>query len=206
MYLGIDLGTSGIKILLLDEQGQMVASHSESLTLSRRHPLWSEQNPADWWQATDNAVMALAHQHSLKAVKAIGLSGQMHGATLLDAQQQVLRPAILWNDGRSFAECGLLEQQVPESRHITGNLMMPGFTAPKLLWLQKHEPDIFSRTDKVLLPKDYLRLLMTGDFATDMSDAAGTSWLDVAKRDWNDQLLSATGLTRQHMPTLYEGN
>ena len=206
MYLGIDLGTSGIKILLLDEQGQVVASHSESLTLSRPHPLWSEQNPADWWQATDNAVMALAHQHSLKAVKAIGLSGQMHGATLLDAQQQVLRPAILWNDGRSFAECGLLEQQVPESRHITGNLMMPGFTAPKLLWLQKHEPDIFSRTDKVLLPKDYLRLLMTGDFATDMSDAAGTSWLDVAKRDWNDQLLSATGLTRQHMPTLYEGN
>lgn len=206
MYLGIDLGTSGIKILLLDEQGQVVASHSESLTLSRPHPLWSEQNPADWWQAADNAVTALAQQHSLKAVKAIGLSGQMHGATLLDAQQQVLRPAILWNDGRSYAECGLLEQRVAESRHITGNLMMPGFTAPKLLWLQQHEPDIFARIDKVLLPKDYLRLLMTGQFATDMSDASGTSWLDVAKRDWNDQLLAATGLTRQHMPTLYEGN
>ena len=206
MYLGIDLGTSGIKVLLLDAQGQVVASHSEPLTLSRPHPLWSEQDPAHWWQATDHAIMALGQQHPLNSVKAIGLSGQMHGATLLDAKQRVLRPAILWNDGRSYAQCGLLEQQVPTSRQITGNLMMPGFTAPKLLWVQEYEPEIFSRIDKVLLPKDYLRLLMTGDFATEMSDASGTAWLDVAKRDWDDQLLAATGLTRQHMPTLYEGN
>ncbi len=206
MYLGIDLGTSGIKILLLDEQGQVVASHSEPLTLSRPHPLWSEQDPADWWQAADQALLALARQHPLHEVKAIGLSGQMHGATLLDAQHQVLRPAILWNDGRSYAECQELEQRVADSRKITGNLMMPGFTAPKLLWLQHHEPDIFAKIDKVLLPKDYLRWLMTGVFATDMSDASGTLWLDIAKRDWNDHLLAATGLSRGQMPALFEGN
>ena len=206
MYLGIDLGTSGVKAILLSEEGRVVASHSEALTLSRPHPLWSEQNPADWWDATDRAVSVLSQQHSLQGVKAIGLTGQMHGATVLDAQQQVLRPAILWNDGRSFSQCQQLETDVPNSRQITGNLMMPGFTAPKLLWLRENEPDLFAKIDKVLLPKDYLRWLMTGVFASDMSDAAGTLWLDVAKRDWNDELLHATGLTRQQMPALFEGN
>lgn len=206
MYLGIDLGTSGVKAILLSEEGRVVASHSEALTLSRPHPLWSEQLPADWWKATDKAVTALSHQRSLKDVKAIGLTGQMHGATVMDAQQNVLRPAILWNDGRSFSQCQQLEAEVPNSRQITGNLMMPGFTAPKLLWLRKNEPDLFAKIDKVLLPKDYLRWLMTGVFASDMSDAAGTLWLDVAKRDWNDELLHATGLTRQQMPALFEGN
>ena len=206
MYIGIDLGTSGVKAILLNEQGDVVASHTEKLTVSRPHPLWSEQDPEQWWLATDRAVKALGQQHSLREVKALGIAGQMHGATLLDEQQKVLRPAILWNDGRCGEECVMLENQVPQSRAITGNLMMPGFTAPKLLWVQRHEPEIFNQIDKVLLPKDYLRLRMTGDFASDMSDAAGTMWLDVAKRDWSDVILAACKLTRAHMPALYEGS
>lgn len=134
MYIGIDLGTSGVKAILLNEQGEVVASHTEKLTVSRPYPLWSEQDPEQWWQATDRAVKALGQLHSLQGVKALGIAGQMHGATLLDSQNQILRPAILWNDGRCGEECALLEQKVPQSRAITGNLMMPGFTAPKLLW------------------------------------------------------------------------
>ena len=206
MYIGIDLGTSGIKAILLNEQGEVLASQTETLTVSRPHPLWSEQDPEHWWQATDRAMKALGEQHPLTGVKALGIAGQMHGATLLDSQQKVLRPAILWNDGRCSEECGLLEAAVPESREITGNLMMPGFTAPKLLWVQRHEPDVFAIIDKVLLPKDYLRLRMTGVFASDMSDAAGTMWLDVAKRDWSDKMLDACQLNRQQMPGLYEGS
>lgn len=205
MYIGIDLGTSGVKAILLDEQGVVLASQTEKLTVSRPHPLWSEQDPEQWWQATDRAMKGLGQQHSLQGVKALGIAGQMHGATLLDKQQRVLRPAILWNDGRCAQECELLEAQVKTSRQITGNLMMPGFTAPKLLWVQRHEPDIFRQVDKVLLPKDYLRLRMTGDFASDMSDAAGTMWMDVAKRDWSDEMLAACHLSRDNMPALYEG-
>jgi len=206
MYIGIDLGTSGVKVILLDEQQHILASHTEKLTVSRPRPLWSEQDPEHWWQATDRAMMALAADHDLSAVRALGLTGQMHGATLLDKRQQVLRPAILWNDGRSFAQCLALEAAVPRSRDITGNLMMPGFTAPKLLWIAEHEPQVFAQVDKVLLPKDYLRWRMTGDFATDMSDAAGTLWLDVGRRDWSDELLGACGLSQAHMPRLFEGN
>ncbi|WP_196209532.1 xylulokinase [Citrobacter sp. Res13-Sevr-PEB04-36] len=206
MYIGIDLGTSGVKAILLNEQGDVVASQTEKLTVSRPHPLWSEQDPEQWWLATDRAIKALAQQHSLSAVKALGIAGQMHGATLLDKQQKVLRPAILWNDGRCAQECEILENQIPESREITGNLMMPGFTAPKLLWIQRHEPEVFRQVDKVLLPKDYLRLRMTGEFASDMSDAAGTMWLDVAKRDWSDVMLAACHLSRAHMPALFEGS
>lgn len=206
MYIGIDLGTSGVKVILLNEQGDVVASQTEKLTVSRPHPLWSEQDPEQWWQATDRAMKALAGKHSLQGVKALGIAGQMHGATLLDAQQRVLRPAILWNDGRCGEECALLEARVPQSRAITGNLMMPGFTAPKLLWVQRHEPDIFRQVAKVLLPKDYLRLRITGEFASDMSDAAGTMWLDVAKRDWSDVMLEACQLSRQQMPALFEGS
>ncbi|MGM3191195.1 xylulokinase [Dickeya dadantii subsp. dieffenbachiae] len=206
MYIGIDLGTSGVKAILLRENGEVTASHSVPLSVSRPHPLWSEQDPEQWWQATDAALTGLAAQQALQGVRAIGLTGQMHGATLLDAKQRVLRPAILWNDGRSAAQCRQLEQQVPDARRITGNLMMPGFTAPKLKWVQQHEPDIFRHIDKVLLPKDYLRWRLTGDFASDMSDAAGTLWMDVARRDWNDDLLDACGLSRDQMPTLFEGN
>ena len=206
MVIGIDLGTSGVKVVLLDAQGQVIAVETSPLQVLRPQPLWSEQDPESWWQATDIAMQALAQQHDLSRVNAIGLSGQMHGATLLDAHHQVLRPAILWNDGRSSEQCHELEQRVPDSRQITGNLMMPGFTAPKLLWVQQHEPEVFNKVAKVLLPKDYLRWRMSGDFASDMSDAAGTMWLDVAKRDWSDAMLSACDLNRSQMPALYEGN
>ncbi|YCH30646.1 xylulokinase [Erwinia sp. PK3-005] len=206
MVIGIDLGTSGVKVVLLNDEGEVIASQTEKLTVSRPQPLWSEQDADSWWQATDKAMQALRQQHALSQVQAIGLSGQMHGATLLDAQHQPLRPAILWNDGRSLAQCQQLEEAVPDARKITGNLMMPGFTAPKLLWVKQHEPAIFARIAKVLLPKDYLRWRLTGDFASDMSDAAGTLWLDVAQRRWSETLLNACGLTLAQMPTLFEGN
>jgi len=206
MYIGIDLGTSGVKAILLNEQGEMLASHTEKLSVSRPHPLWSEQDPEQWWLATDRALTALAQQQPLSGVKAIGIAGQMHGATLLDRDDRILRPAILWNDGRCAEECALLEAAVPDSRQITGNLMMPGFTAPKLLWVKRHEPEVFAQVAKVLLPKDYLRLRMTGEYASDMSDAAGTLWLDVAKRDWSDEMLAACDLSRDNMPALFEGS
>lgn len=206
MYIGIDLGTSGVKAILLDENQRLIATASHALPISRPQPLWSEQNPQDWWNATNQAMQELASQYDLRAVKAIGLTGQMHGATLLDKSDNVLSPAILWNDGRSFAECAELEELVPNSREITGNLMMPGFTAPKLKWVGKHQPQIAEQVAKVLLPKDYLRLLMTGEYASDMSDASGTMWLDVAKRDWNLPLLNACGLDLDNMPKLFEGN
>ncbi|MCK3655091.1 xylulokinase [Pasteurellaceae bacterium Macca] len=206
MYIGIDLGTSGVKVVLLDEQQRIIATTSQQIGISRPQPLWSEQDPEDWWQAVDNAMQQLSVQHNLSAVKAIGLTGQMHGATLLDKKDNILRPAILWNDGRSVAECEELEQLVPNSREITGNLMMAGFTAPKLRWLAKNEPQHMAQISKVLLPKDYLRLKMTGEYASDMSDASGTMWLDVGKRDWNEALLQACHLDLSKMPALFEGN
>jgi len=208
MYLGIDLGTSEVKLLLLDGQGHIIGTAGSALTLSAPEPLWSEQNPADWWSATGTAVAQLraAHPMAFAAVRGIGLSGQMHGAVLLDAQDKILRPAILWNDGRCHAECAELEAAAPRLHDIAGNLAMPGFTAPKLLWVRKHEPELFERVASVLLPKDWLRLQLTGDKVSDPSDAAGTLWLDVARRDWSDELLAATGLTRAHMPRLVEAS
>jgi xylulokinase len=207
MYLGIDLGTSEVKLLLLNAAYQVVDTAGEALSVSRPQPLWSEQEPAHWWQATQSAVHTLRTRHpkAWAQVKGIGLSGQMHGAVTLDAALQPLRPAILWNDGRCAAECDELLRRVPDLHQRTGNLAMPGFTAPKLMWLQVHEPALFSRIHKVLLPKDYLRLLLTGELASDPSDAAGTLWLDPAKRDWDDTLLAATGLGREHMPRVVDG-
>lgn len=208
MYLGIDLGTSEVKLLLMGEAGEPVATAGVPLTVSRPRPQWSEQDPAQWWSATRAAIGQLraAHGAALARVRAIGLSGQMHGAVLLDAADRVLRPAILWNDGRSHRECGLLTEREPRLPAITGNLAMPGFTAPKLAWVARHEPDIFERTATVLLPKDYLRLMLTGEKVSEMSDAAGTLWLDVGARDWSDAMLEATGLARRHMPRLVEGS
>lgn len=205
MFIGIDLGTSGIKAIVLNSAGDILASETVSLTVSKPKPLWSEQNPEDWWNATCEAMCGLGRQIDLSNIEAIGLAGQMHGAVLLDNKGDVLRPAILWNDGRSTEECREIEEMIPCSREITGNMMMPGFTAPKLLWVKKNEPEIFEQVDKVLLPKDYIRYKMTGDFACDMSDAAGTMWLDVGRRDWNDELLESTGLDLSNMPTLFEG-
>jgi len=205
MYLGIDIGTSSVKAVIANEDQVVVAQASAPLTVSRPQPLFSEQDPDSWWTATRNAICALP-ENLRGAVKAIGLSGQMHGATLLDASDRPLRPAILWNDGRSGEECREIEQLEPKARSITGNLVMPGFTAPKLLWVRKHQPDLFSRTAIVLLPKDYVRLKLTGEKVSDMSDASGTSWVDVARRDWSEEMLTATQLTKAHMPRLVEGN
>ena len=205
MFLGIDVGTSGVKAAILDAGGAVLASAEAPLALSRPRHLWSEQDPDDWWHATEVAVGRM--DPILRAgVRGIGLAGQMHGATLLGDDDRPLRPAILWNDGRSFAECAEIETTEPHSRVITGNLAMPGFTAPKLSWVRRHEPDVFAATRSVLLPKDYVRLRMTGDKASDMSDSAGTLWLDVGQRRWSDSMLAATGLTENHMPRLHEGS
>jgi xylulokinase len=204
VYLGIDIGTSSVKAVLVDDNGAIAAQASDALVVSRPQPGFSEQDAESWWRATVNAVKGLPRELRA-AVRAVGLSGQMHGATLLDDQDRPLRPAILWNDGRSVNECVELERREPNSRAITGNIMMPGFTAPKLLWVAKHEPQIFQRTAHVLLPKDYVRLKLTGERVSDLSDASGTQWLDVGRRDWSDALLQATGLTRSHMPRLVEG-
>lgn len=208
MYIGIDLGTSGVKAVLVNDQQAIIGQANAPLDVSYPEPLWSEQDPGTWWTATDNAMRALlsAHPKEMSAVRAMGLSGQMHGATLLDAADEVLRPCILWNDGRSQAQCTQLEIREPDSRAITGNMAMPGFTAPKLVWVHENEPDVFARIAKVLLPKDYLRLLLTGEHVSEMSDASGTLWLDVAGRSWSEKMLTATGLDLSTMPRLVEGS
>ncbi len=206
MYLGLDLGTSGVKAMLIDDNQRIVGSASGALDVSRPHPGWSEQDPADWVRASEEAIAGLkaAHPAALGAVRGIGLSGQMHGATLLDADDKVLRPCILWNDTRSFREAAALDAD-PQFRAVTGNIVFPGFTAPKLVWVRENEPEIFARVRRVLLPKDYLRLWLTGEHISEMSDSAGTAWLDTANRRWSESLLSATGMDERQMPALVEG-
>ncbi|MCW2040666.1 xylulokinase [Bradyrhizobium ottawaense] len=207
MYLGLDIGTSGVKAVLVSEGGAILATAARELALSHPAPLWSEQDPDSWVDAAIGAVddLAARHPREVARVRGIGLSGQMHGATLLDENGRPLRPAILWNDGRSQAECAVLEQRCPSLHAMAGNLAMPGFTAPKLLWVARHEPKIFARVAKVLLPKAYVRYRLTGELIEDMSDAAGTLWLDVGLRRWSPLLLHATGLDLHHMPRLVEG-
>jgi xylulokinase len=206
MYLGIDIGTSSVKTVLFDRDQRLLAQASQSLGVQRPQPGWSEQDPESWWTAVEATIDAVAARHPLATLRGIGLSGQMHGAVCLDHDDRVLRPAILWNDGRAQAECAELEAACPRLREISGNIAMPGFTAPKIAWLRKHEPATFAHIDAVLLPKDYVRFRLTGHHVSDMSDAAGTLWLDVGLRDWSDDLLEATGLTRAHMPRLVEGS
>lgn len=201
MNLGIDLGTSSVKVVLVDDDLKLLSKAFMPLEVKRPHPNWSEQDPAKWWDAACSAMKQLG---DLSGVKRIGLSGQMHGAVLLDAAHQPLRPAILWNDGRSEKECALLEA-IPNVHQIVKNKIMPGFTAPKLLWVKEHEKEIFAKTKKVLLPKDYLRLKLTGEFATDVSDASGTMWLDIEQRQWSETMLDASFLTLDHMPKAFEG-
>lgn len=207
-FLGIDLGTSSVKAVLVDPADRVLAEASVPLTVQRPRPSWSEQDPESWWQATLSAVDALqaAAPAALSATAGLGLSGQMHGAVLLGADHAVLRPAILWNDGRAEAECATLEAAFPALSAVTGNRAMPGFTAPKLAWVRRHEPEVFRATALMLLPKAYLRLRLAGEAVEDMSDASGTLWLDVARRDWSEAALAATGLTRAQMPRLVEGN
>jgi xylulokinase len=207
-YLGLDIGTSSVKALLIDGEQRVVAEASAPLSVSRPHPLWSEQNPDDWVEGVQATVEAISGQapSAFAALAGLGLSGQMHGATLLDANDRPLRPAILWNDVRSFAECAELKRRVPDVEKRTGNLVMPGFTAPKMLWVAAHEPEVAKSTKRVLLPKDYVRLRLSGEAVSEMSDASGTSWLDVGKRRWDEDLLAATGLSLEAMPGLVEGS
>jgi xylulokinase len=208
MYLGIDIGTSEVKALLLDDQHHVIGTAGATLDVSRPHPGHSEQDPASWWAATVKALGQLQQQQpaSYAAIKAIGLSGQMHGAVLLDANNRVLRPAILWNDTRSALECQEMMAELPGAALLAGSLIMPGFTAPKLRWVAKHEPAVFAQVAKVLLPKDYVRLMLTDEHITDLSDASGTAWLDVAQRAWSPELLALTGLTEAQMPRVVEGS
>src|SRR5271166_5664053 len=207
-FLGLDIGTSSVKALLVGFDQRTVAEASAPLAVSRPHPLWSEQNPDDWFDGVEAAVAAIRAQApaAFAALAGVGLSGQMHGATLLGADDRPLRPAILWNDGRSFAECLELKRRVPDVEKRTGNLVMPGFTAPKMLWVAAHEPEVAKATKRVLLPKDYVRLRLSGEAVSEMSDASGTSWLDVGRRRWDEGLLAATGLTETAMPRLVEGS
>jgi xylulokinase len=205
--IGIDLGTSSVKAVVLGENGALVAEASAPLAVSRPHPLWSEQAPADWLAACDAAMKRL-REHAGSAwsqVGALAVAGQMHGATLLDAAGNVLRPCMLWNDGRSQAQCAVLEALEPRTRRITANRAMAGFTAPKVMWVQRHEPEVFAKTAKVLLPKDWLVWQLAGVMSSDCSDASGTLWLDVARRAWSDTMLQASGMRAGQMPELHEG-
>ena len=207
MYIGLDLGTSGLRALLADEGGAILATADAAYSVSNPHSGWSEQDPADWIAACE-AVMATlkdAHPAEFSAVRGVGLSGHMHGATLLGENGQVLRPCILWNDTRSATQATVLDE-TPNVRGLSGNIVFPGFTAPKLTWVEENEPEIFAKVAKVLLPKDYLRYWLTGDYVGDMSDSAGTSWLDVGKREWSEELLDAGHMRLDQMPSLVEGS
>jgi xylulokinase len=206
MYLGFDLGTSGLRTILVSEAGEIIGSAEAHYDVSHAHSGWSEQDPAAWVEACKQTLSDLrsAHPTELAALKGIGLSGHMHGATLVDSNGDVLRPCMLWNDTRSAEQAAQLDTTAG-FRDISGNIVFPGFTAPKVAWVAAHEPDIFSKIHKVLLPKDYLRYWLTGEYYGDMSDAAGTSWLDVGARDWSDDLLAKSGMRRDQMPDLVEG-
>jgi len=207
MYIGLDLGTSGLRALLANEAGAIVATADAAYSVANPHPGWSEQDPSDWIEACQTVMAELKTTHPAEfgAVRGIGLSGHMHGATLVDAGGEVLRPCILWNDTRSAAQAAVLDAS-PNVRGLSGNIVFPGFTAPKLTWVEENEPEIFAKVAKVLLPKDYLRLWLTGEYAGDMSDSAGTSWLDVGKRDWSEELLDAGHMRLDQMPRLVEGS
>ena len=208
MYLGIDLGTSAVKAVLVDDQARVVAEGSLPLAISRPKTNWSEQNADDFWNVVCALMDIFVREQgaALAKVRGIGLSGQMHGAVLLDASDTPIRPVILWNDGRAAAECDALARDFPSLAMITGVPAMPGFTAPKLSWMAKHEPQNFAKIRSILLPKDFLRLRLTGVKATDMSDAAGTWWLDEAKRRWSHEALDATHTKIDQVPALLEGN
>src|SRR4051794_37952610 len=199
--IGIDVGTSAVKAIAVGEDGEVLARREVAYPLSTPHPGWSEQDPEDWWRATEEALDGLADD-----VAGIGLSGQMHGLVTLDAADRVIRPAILWNDQRTGEECAEIEARIGLDRliELTGNRALTGFTAPKLLWLRKHEPDDYGRIAHIMLPKDYVRLRLTGERAIDVADASGTLLLDVAHRRWSDEVVSALELDGAWLPRVLE--
>ncbi|GGE18915.1 xylulokinase [Primorskyibacter flagellatus] len=205
-YLGIDLGTSGLRALLVDDAGRVLGSAERAYPVAHPHPGWSEQDPAAWILALDEVMAELAARvPGFASLRGIGVAGHMHGACLLDGDGAVLRPCILWNDTRAHAEAAALDS-APQVRDLSGNIVFPGFTAPKLVWVRAHEPGIFARTARVLLPAAFLNHHLTGEAVADMSDSAGTSWLDVGARDWSGMLLDASGMDRAQMPRLVEGS
>jgi xylulokinase len=205
-FIGIDVSTTASKALVIDERGAVAASHSHAHDLSTPRPLWSEQDPRQWWDATCASLRAVLQQVPADEVACVGLTGQMHGLTMLDAQGQPVRPAILWNDGRSGAQCEAVTKQVGAAwlyQH-TGSIMLPGFTAPKIRWVHEHESDIYARTARVMLPKDYVRWLLTGAHVTDVSDGSGFGLMDIGRRDWSDAMLAAFDIPRAWLPELCE--
>jgi len=210
LLLGIDLSTTGAKALLIDTHGRVVSSATTSLNISTPHPLWSEQDPREWWTATTNSIkQALATANaSGEDVSAIGLTGQMHGLVLLDDEGEVLRPAILWNDQRCGAECDEIRARISRAElvQITGNDALTGFTAPKILWVETHEPEIYRRTSHILLPKDYIRYKLTGALAMDKADGSGTMLFDLRKRTWSLQILKTLNISPDWLPQTFEGH
>lgn len=208
-FLGLDISTTGSKALLVDENGIVVGVAVSPHTLQTPQPLWSEQDPREWWQAAVEAIHRVLAESGISGteVVAVGLTGQMHGLVLLDAQGEVLRPAILWNDQRTQAQCDEIHRRIGRERfiHITGNVALTGFTAPKILWVKQHEPEVYARAAHVLLPKDYVRYRLTGLQAMDKADGAGTVLLDLRARDWSEEILTALEIPRAWMPPLYEG-
>lgn len=206
MFIGLDLGTSGVRALLVRENGKVVASAESATPVSHLHPGWSEQDPADWISACRATFeeLRVSSPSEMAQLRGVSLSGQMHGATIIDKNGDVLRPCMLWNDTRSFEQAARLDA-IPAFRKVSGNIVFPGFTAPKVLWVAENEPEIFAQIAKVLLPKDYLSFWLTGNTVSDMSDSAGTSWMDVGARAWSDTLLDLSGMRRDQMPNLIEG-
>ncbi|HEX3053547.1 MAG TPA: xylulokinase [Aggregatilineaceae bacterium] len=206
--LGLDVSTTGAKALLIDETGAVVASHTTSHPSSQPYPLWSEQNPSDWWSGIVNSIRTVLNQTGASAsIRAIGLTGQMHGLVCLDKSGQVLRPSILWNDQRTQAECDTITETIGAQRliQLTGNRALTGFTAPKILWVRRHEPEIYQQIAHILLPKDYLRFKLSGEYAVDMADASGMVLLDVANRRWSAAVLQELDIPEEWLPRLYEG-
>src|SRR5215213_2255885 len=210
LLLGIDLSTTGAKALLIDLEGRVVGSATTPLSLSSPHPLWSEQEPREWWEATANSITQVLAETNVAGddIAAIGLTGQMHGLVVLDDERQVLRPAILWNDQRCGAECDDIRARVGLERlvQITGNNALTGFTAPKILWLETNEPEIYRRIRHVLLPKDYIRFKLTGALAMDKADGSGTMLFDLRKRDWSTDILEALHIPADWLPPTFEGH
>tara|TARA_B100000676_G_C18058957_1_gene836411 strand:- start:1041 stop:2522 length:1482 start_codon:yes stop_codon:yes gene_type:complete len=208
MYIGIDLGTSSVKLILIDKNQNILASASCNLTSQNLKDGYSEQNPQEWISATKKCLSSIKSKSPVEFSETVsmGISGHMHGATIIDNEGKVIRPCILWNDTRSHKECIEFEKQNFDVRSISGNITMPGFTAPKINWIKNNEIENFNKIYKVLLPKDYLRFYLTGEFYSEMSDASGTLWLDIKNRKWSNKLLSCSFLEEKHMPQLVEGN
>ncbi|HNM35746.1 MAG TPA: xylulokinase [Anaerolineales bacterium] len=208
-FLGIDTSTTSSKALLIDSNGVVIAVAAASHTLQTPKPLWSEQNPREWWDAVAASIKSVLEKAGVSGerVVAVGLTGQMHGLILLDENGSVLRPAILWNDQRTQSQCDEIHQVIGKEKfiQITGNVALTGFTAPKILWVKENEPSVYARAKHVLLPKDYIRFCLTGEYAMDKADGAGTVLFDLKARDWSDEVLAALGIPREWMPRTFEG-